>query len=152
MDLASIVLTILFFVALYLFLTFTRIGVQFRGTAENALLASQRGVNVNFVLSIAWVIAVAAASLSGVLFGSRAFLSTESVSIGLAGLIAALVGGLDSLRGAIAGAFIVAGTQYLTVRLIDPVLSEAVPFLLLLVVMSIRPWGLFGTLEELDRV
>src|SRR3954447_22149533 len=44
MDLASIVLTVLFFVALYLFLTFTRIGVQFRGTAENALLASQRGV------------------------------------------------------------------------------------------------------------
>jgi branched-chain amino acid transport system permease protein len=46
----------------------------------------------------------------------------------------------------------VALTQYLTVRLIDPVLSEAVPFLILLAVMSIRPWGLFGTLEELDRV
>ena len=152
MDLTSIALTILFFVALYLFLTFTRMGVQFRGTAENALLASQRGVNVDFVLSLAWVIAVLAASLSGVFFGSRAFLSAESVSIGLAGLVAALVGGLDSLRGAIAGAFIVAGAQYLTVRLIDPVLSETVPFLLLLLVMSIRPWGLFGTLEELDRV
>ncbi len=152
MDLTSVALTILFFVALYLFLTFTRMGVQFRGTAENALLASQRGVNVDFVLSLAWVIAVLAASLSGIFFGSRAFLSTESVSIGLAGLVAALVGGLDSLRGAVAGAFIVAGTQYLTVRLIDPVLSETVPFLLLLLVMSLRPWGLFGTLEELDRV
>jgi branched-chain amino acid transport system permease protein len=150
MDLASVAVTVLFFLALYLFLTFTRMGIQFRGTAENALLASQRGVNVDFVL--AWIIAVIAASLSGVFFGSRAFLSTESVTIGLAGLIAALVGGLDSLRGAVAGAFIVAGTQYLTVRLIDPVLSETVPFLLLLLVMSIRPWGLFGTLEELDRV
>ena len=140
MDVASVALTIAFFAGLYLFFSFTRLGVQFRGTAENALLASQRGVNVNFVLSLAWVIAIMAASLSGVLFGGRAFLSTESVTIGLAGLTAALVGGLDSLRGAIAGAFIVACAQYLTVRLIDPVLSEAVPFLLLFLVMSIRPW------------
>jgi branched-chain amino acid transport system permease protein len=152
MDIAGVVLTIAFFAALYLFFRFTRLGVQFRGTAENALLASQRGVNVNFVLSLAWVIATIAASLSGVLFGGRAFLSAESVTIGLAGLTAALVGGLDSLRGAVAGAFIVASAQYLTVRLVDPVLSEAVPFLILLLVMSIRPWGLFGTLEELDRV
>jgi branched-chain amino acid transport system permease protein len=152
MDLASIMLTIAFFAALYLFFTFTRLGVQFRGTAENPLLASQRGVNVNFVLALAWVIAILAATLSGVLYGGRAFLSPESVTIGLAGLTAALVGGLDSLRGAVLGAFIVALAQYLTVRLIDPVLSEALPFLILLVVMSVRPWGLFGTVEELDRV
>lgn len=152
MDISSIVLTIGFFIGLYLFFTFARLGVQFRGTAENPLLASQRGVNVNLVLSLAWVIAVLAATLSGVLYGGRAFLSTESVTIGLAGLTAALVGGLDSLRGAVVGAFIVAIAQYFTVRLIDPVLSEALPFLLLLVVMSIRPWGLFGTVEELDRV
>lgn len=152
MDLASIVLTIAFFIGLYLFFTFTRLGVQFRGTAENPLLASQRGVNVNFVLALAWVIATLAATLSGTLYGGRAFLSPESVTIGLAGLTAALVGGLDSLRGAVVGAFIVALAQYLTVRLIDPVLSEALPFLILLVVMSVRPWGLFGTLEELDRV
>jgi branched-chain amino acid transport system permease protein len=152
MDVASVLLTIAFFVGLYLFFRFTRLGVQFRGTAENPLLASQRGVNVNFVLSLAWVIATLAASLSGIFYGGRAFLSTESASIGLAGLTAALVGGLDSLRGAVVGAFIVALAQYVTVRLIDPVLSEALPFLILLLVMSIRPWGLFGTLEELDRV
>ena len=152
MDLASVVLTAAFFICLFLFFRFTRLGIQFRGTAENPLLASQRGVNVNFVLSLAWVIATLAATLSGVLYGGRAFLSTESASIGLAGLTAALVGGLDSLRGAVVGAFILALAQYLTVRLIDPVLSEALPFLILLLVMSIRPWGLFGTVEELDRV
>jgi branched-chain amino acid transport system permease protein len=152
MDIASVILTVGFFLGLYLFFTFTRLGVQFRGTAENPLLASQRGVNVNLVLSLAWIIAVLAATLSGVLYGGRAFLSSESVTIGLAGLTAALVGGLDSLRGAVIGAFIVALAQYVTVRLIDPVLSEALPFLILLVVMTIRPWGLFGTLEELDRV
>jgi branched-chain amino acid transport system permease protein len=152
MDLATVILTITFFVGLYFFFTHTRPGVQFRGTAENPLLASQRGVRINFILSLAWVIATLAATLSGVLYGGRAFLSSESVTIGLAGLTAALVGGLDSLRGAVVGAFIVALAQYLTVRLIDPVLSEALPFLILLVMMSIRPWGLFGTIEELNRV
>ncbi len=152
MDVASVLLTIGFFIGLFLFFRYTRLGVQFRGTAENPLLASQRGVNVYFVLSLAWIIATLAATLSGVLYGGRAFLSSESVAIGLAGLTAALVGGLDSLRGAVVGAFIVAVAQYVTVRLIDPVFSEALPFLILLVVMSVRPWGLFGTREELDRV
>jgi branched-chain amino acid transport system permease protein len=152
MDIATVILTIAFFAALYVFFRFTRLGVQFRGTAENPLLASQRGVNVNFVLSLAWIIATFAASLAGILYGGRAFLSSESVTIGLAGLTAALVGGLDSVRGAVVGAFIVALAQYLTVRLINPILSDALPFLILLVVLSIRPWGLFGTLEELDRV
>ncbi len=152
MDIATVILTIGFFAALYVFFRFTRLGVQFRGTAENPLLASQRGVNVNFVLSLAWVIAILAASLAGVVYGGRAFLSSESVTIGLAGLTAALVGGLDSLRGAVVGALIVALAQYITVRLIDPILSDALPFFILLVVMGIRPWGLFGTLEELDRV
>lgn len=152
MDIASVLLTIAFFIGLYLFFRYTRLGVQFRGTAENPLLASQRGVDVYFVMSLAWIIATLAATLSGVLYGGRAFLSSESVAIGLAGLTAALVGGLDSLRGAVVGAFIVAVAQYVTVRLIDPVFSEALPFLILLVVMSVRPWGLFGTREELDRV
>jgi branched-chain amino acid transport system permease protein len=151
-DITSVALTVAFFAALVLFFQFTRLGVQFRGTAENPLLASQRGVNVNAILSLAWVIALLAASLSGILFGGRAFLSTESVAIGLAGLTAALVGGLDSLRGAVIGAAIVALAQYLTVRLVDPILSEAVPFLVLLAVMMWRPWGLLGTREELERV
>ena len=152
MDIMSVMLTVAFFVGLYLFFRYSRLGLQFRGTAENPLLASQRGVNINFVLSLAWVIATFAASLSGVLYGARAFLSTESVTIGLSGLTAAMVGGLDSLRGAIVGAFIIASAQYFTVRLIDPILSEALPLIILLVVLNVRPWGLFGTFEELGRV
>src|SRR5262249_24302030 len=152
MDLASVLLTAAFFICLFLFFRFTRLGIQFRGTAENPLLASQRGVDINFVLSIAWVIATLAASLSGVLYGGRAFLSTESPTIRPPRVTAALGRGPHPPRGAPHGAFIVALAQYLTVRLVDPVLSDALPFLILLLVMSVRPWGLFGTIEELDRV
>lgn len=151
-DVASVVATILFYLGLFAFFRFSQVGLQFRGAAENPLLASQRRVNVNSILALAWAIAVFAACLSGVLYGGRALLSPESVLIGLSGLTAALVGGLDSLRGAVIGAFIVALAEYLTVRLVDPILSEAVPFFILLAVMMFRPWGLFGTKEDLERV
>ncbi|NIR32750.1 MAG: branched-chain amino acid ABC transporter permease [Gammaproteobacteria bacterium] len=151
-DMFSVTAAVAFYLALFLFFRFSRLGIQFRGTAENPLLASQRRVNVHAILALAWAIAVFAACLSGVLYGSRALLGPESVVIGLSGLTAALVGGLDSLRGALLGALIVAFAEYTTVRLVDPILSEAVPFFILLLVMSVRPWGLFGTKEEFERV
>ncbi len=151
-DVITLGAGIVFFAALFGFFGYTRLGRQFRGAAENPLLASQRQVNVNLILALAWGTAVFSASLAGVLFGSRSMLSPQSTIIGLSGLTAALVGGLDSLRGAIIGGVLVAAATYLTARLIDPALSEAVPFIILLVVMCWRPWGIFGTPEELNRV
>ena len=148
----SIVVCIVAFAALAVFFQYTRLGRQFRGAAENPLLAAQRQVNINLILALAWSLAVFTAALAGVLFGSRSMLSPQSTIIGLSGLTAALVGGLDSLRGAAIGGLLVAAATYLTARLISPTLAETVPFLILLVVMSWRPWGLFGTVEELNRV
>jgi len=151
-DLVTLVTGVIFFAGLFAFFRYTRLGRQFRGAAENPLLASQRQVDVNLILALAWAMAVFSASLAGVLFGSRSMLSPQSTVIGLNGLTAALVGGLDSLRGAVLGGLLVAAATYVTARLIDPALSDAVPFLILLVVMCWRPWGLFGTPEELNRV
>ncbi len=151
-DLATLGLTVAFFVALGAFYRTSRLGRQLLGVAENPLLAALRGVNIHGVLALAWAIAVLAAGLAGVLYGSRTLLSLQSVAVGLSGLTAALVGGLDSLLGAILGAILVALSEYLTIRFIDPIMAEAVPFLVLLVAMSLRPWGLLGTPEEIDRV
>ena len=151
-DLVSILTCIVMFAALAIFFQYTRLGRQFRGAAENPLLAAQRQVNINLILALAWALAVFSATLAGVLFGSRSMLSPQSTIIGLSGLTAALVGGLDSLRGAAIGGFLVAAATYLTARLIGPTLAETVPFLILLAVMCWRPWGLFGTVEELNRV
>lgn len=151
-DIATLGLTVAFFVALFVFYRRSRLGRQLLGVAENPLLAALRGVNIHGVLALAWAIAVFAAGLAGVLYGSRTLLSLQSVGVGLSGLTAALVGGLDSLLGAILGAILVALSEYLTIRFIDPIMAEAVPFLVLLVAMSLRPWGLLGTPEEIDRV
>lgn len=151
-DIVTIAAGILFFAALFVFFRYAPLGRQFRGVAENPLLASQRQVNVNLILALAWGAAVFSAALAGVLFGARSILSPQSTIIGLSGLTAALVGGLDSLRGAVIGGLLVAAATYATARLIDPVMSDAVPFVILLAVMLRSPWGIFGTQEELNRV
>ena len=151
-DAVTVGVGVVFFILLSIFFRYARLGRQFRGAAENALLASQRQVNVNLILGFAWALAVFSACLAGVLYGARSMLAPQSTIIGINGLTAALVGGLDSVRGAALGGLIVAAAIFVTARTIDPALSDAVPFVILLVVMTLRPWGLFGTQEELDRV
>ena len=74
------------------------------------------------------------------------------VTIGLKAFPAALVGGLDSLAGALIGSLVVAAAEGLMIQYVAPLLSDVVPFLVLLAMLVVRPWGLFGTKEELDRV
>jgi branched-chain amino acid transport system permease protein len=79
-------------------------------------------------------------------------LDQTMVTIGLKAFPAALVGGLDSLRGALVGALVVAGAEVLLIHYVDPLLADVVPFLVLVAMLIVRPWGLFGSREELDRV
>ncbi len=72
--------------------------------------------------------------------------------IGLKAFPAALVGGLDSLAGALVGSLIIGAAEVLSIQYIDPLLSDVAPFAVLIVMLIVRPWGLFGTREELDRV
>jgi branched-chain amino acid transport system permease protein len=74
------------------------------------------------------------------------------VTIGLKAFPAALVGGLDSLLGALCGSLVIAAAEVLLINYVDPLLSDVVPFFVLLAMLVVRPWGLFGTREELDRV
>jgi branched-chain amino acid transport system permease protein len=64
----------------------------------------------------------------------------------------ALVGGLDSLAGVIPAAIIVAAVEVMSIRYGNPLVSEVSPVLCLLLMLLVRPWGLFGTREELERV
>ena len=79
-------------------------------------------------------------------------LSGTMAIIGLKAFPAALVGGLDSLAGALLGSLIVAAAEVLLIHYVDPLLADVVPFLVLIAILALRPWGLLGTREELDRV
>jgi branched-chain amino acid transport system permease protein len=136
----------------FAFLRFGRWGVRMRAAGQNPLLAAQRGVNLHAVYALAWSLSTLTGSMAGMLIALDSGLDSTMVIIGLKAFPAALVGGLDSLLGALVGALIVAAAEVLAIHYIDSLLSDVVPFLVLIAMLAVRPWGLFGTREELDRV
>ena len=137
---------------LFLFLQFGRWGVRMRAAGQNPLFAAQRGINLHAVYALAWGLSTLTGSIAGMLIALDSGLTSSMSVIGLKAFPVALVGGLDSLLGALLGAAIVAAAEILSIQYIDPLLSDVVPFLVLIVALVVRPWGLFGTREELDRV
>ena len=138
--------------ALFAFLRFGRWGMRMRAAGQNALLAAQRGINLHTVYALAWSLSTLTGALAGILMALNSGLTTSMPVIGLKAFPAALVGGLDSLGGALIGALIIAAAEVLLIYYVDPLLSDVVPFLVLIAMLMVRPWGLFGTREELDRV
>jgi branched-chain amino acid transport system permease protein len=138
--------------ALFLFLRTSRWGIRMRAAGQNPLLAAQRGIRLHGVYALAWGLATFTGGMAGMLIACDAGIESTLVTIGLKAFPAALVGGLDSLLGALVGSLIVAGAEVLLINYVDPLLSDVVPFFVLLAMLVVRPWGLFGTREELDRV
>jgi branched-chain amino acid transport system permease protein len=150
---AALVLgTALVYGSLFAFLRGTRWGLRMRAAGQNPLLAAQRGVRLHGIYALAWALATFTGGMAGMLLASDAGLEGTLVTIGLKAFPAALVGGLDSLLGALVGSLIVAGAEVLLIYYVDPLLSDVVPFVVLLAMLVLRPWGLFGSREELDRV
>jgi branched-chain amino acid transport system permease protein len=147
-----VVTTVAVYAALFVFLRFGRWGIRMRAAGQNPLLAAQRGINLHAVYALAWGLSTLTASVAGILIALDSGLASTMVVIGLKAFPAALVGGLDSLVGALVGSLIVAAAEVLLIQYVDPLLSDVVPFLVLIAMLVIRPWGLFGTREELDRV
>jgi len=140
------------YAGLFAFLRYTRWGIRMRAAGQNPLLAAQRGIRLHGVYALAWGLSTFTGGLAGMLIALDSGLEQTMVVIGLKAFPAALVGGLDSLVGAIAGALIVAAAEVLLIHYVNPLLADVVPFLVLIAMLMVRPWGLFGTREELDRV
>ena len=151
-SLALVLTNLAVYCGLFLFLNFSRWGMRMRAAGQNPLLAAQRGINLHAVYALAWSLSTLTGALAGILMALDSGLTTSMPVIGLKAFPAALVGGLDSLAGALLGALIVASAEVLLIYYVDPLLSDVVPFLVLIAMLTVRPWGLFGTREELDRV
>ena len=151
-SLTLVLATAAVYLGLRAFLRYTVWGIRMRAAGQNPLLAAQRGIGLHAIYALAWGLATLTAGLAGMLIACDAALDQTMVMIGLKAFPAALVGGLDSLLGALVGALVVAAAEVLLIYHVDPLLSDVVPFAVLLAMLVFRPWGLFGTREELDRV
>jgi branched-chain amino acid transport system permease protein len=139
------------YAVIMLLLRVSKRGVQMRATAENPLLASQRGINIDVIFMIAFAVAVAASTLAGLSFSYTNVLGPSIAAVGLRGLSPALIGGMDSIGGALVGSIVVAFIETAAVTQFGGDIKDMIAFMVLLVALAIRPYGLFGT-PQIRRV
>jgi branched-chain amino acid transport system permease protein len=151
-GLLLVLATALVYGGLFAFLRMTRWGIRMRAAGQNPLLAAQRGIRLHGVYALAWGLATFSGGVAGMLLACDAGVEATLATIGLKAFPAALVGGLDSLAGALIGSLVIAFVEVALISYVDPLLSDVVPFFVLLAMLVVRPWGLFGTREELERV
>ena len=147
----SFFLAILIFVLLFLFYQRTRLGLAMRATAESHQVAQARGINVRTIFSVSWALCGLVAAVGGILLAYRLGVSQFLSLIGLKAFPAVMFGGLDSILGAIVGGLTVGILENLAGGLIAPWMMEITPYIVLLLVLIVRPQGLFG-LKIIERI
>lgn len=137
--------------AFFAFFRFTPIGLLMRATADGYEAALVSGINVKVMNRLAWGIGASLAAVGGLFLGQLQIVSTELEHIGLLALPAVVIGGMQSIPGAIIGGLLVGLIEQLAATYISPKSTDIVVYGLLLMILMVRPWGLFGQ-RELGRV
>ena len=137
--------TLVVFAALMLFFKYARYGKALEAVAQNRTGAQIVGVNLRRSLMVTFGLAGGVSAIAAMLIAPSVDVSPEISVLVVSGFVAAAVGGLDSLGGALVGGFLVALIQTLTTVYISSSLATIIVMLLLLVVMYVRPSGLFGS-------
>ncbi|MBK5269182.1 MAG: branched-chain amino acid ABC transporter permease [Acidimicrobiia bacterium] len=158
-SVAMIVTALVITLLLFLFFRYTRVGLAMRATAMDQEVALAQGINVGRIFALAWMMAGAMAAVAGMFAASDlAGLSASTYIVGIKALPAIVVGGLDSINGAVVGALVVGLAEAYTATYqssaapwLGSNFSQVVPYVVLLAVLLIRPYGLFGS-AEVERV
>jgi branched-chain amino acid transport system permease protein len=158
-DLWTLAIAALVLAAFFAFFRLTDWGVAMRATAVDPEAALAQGISARKVFALSWAISGALAALAGVTLASGAAAVTPTLSlIALAAFPAMIVGGLDSPAGAVAGGLIIGLTQALVSGYQDDIapwlgdgFSRVAPYVVMILILLIRPYGLFGT-PEVRRV
>jgi branched-chain amino acid transport system permease protein len=133
----------------------SRIGVAMRAVADNQQVAMAMGINVRRYFALAWALAGIVSALGGVLWGSMLGVDNQLALVGLKVFPVMILGGLDSIVGAVVGGLIVGVVESLSAGFLDPVVGggtkDFIPYLLMIAVLMVRPEGMFGR-RRIERV
>lgn len=146
---------LLVFVLLTLFFRYHRMGIAMRATADDQRAVQACGIPVTIVFSRSWMFACVVAAIGGILIASIGGITHGLVETGLKAFSVVILGGLDSFLGAIIAGPIIGlcenlGGGYLTPHL-WPGIKDIIPFIIIIIVMVIKPYGLFGE-ERIERI
>ncbi|HLX08246.1 MAG TPA: branched-chain amino acid ABC transporter permease [Thermoanaerobaculia bacterium] len=143
-------------VAFSLFFKYSRLGIAMRATAFSQQVALSMGISVRRMFALAWAIAAVVSAVGGILLGAvRTGVDQSLALIGLKVLPVVILGGLDSVPGAIAGGLLIGVLENLAGGYLDPLcgggVKEVAPFVILVAILMIKPYGLFGKVR-IERV
>jgi branched-chain amino acid transport system permease protein len=149
---AAIVIGLAFLALFGLFFKHSSQGIYMRSVADNQRAALSLGVHVRRVFALSWAIAALVAGMSGIVLGIINGINVHDLSaIGLKVFPVVILGGLDSIGGAIIGGIVIGLLETLTGGYLSPSLRDVVPYMVLVVILMVKPYGLFG-LVEIERV
>jgi len=152
-DVWTMAVTVVLSLLLFLFFHYTRLGTAMRAVAQNRYAAQLMGISVDRIFTLTWALAASLGAIGGMLLADISFLHTNMGFIGLRAFPAVVLGGMESIPGALLGGLIIGLIESLAGVYLDPILGggthQVLAFVILLVVLMLRPTGLFGaTLEK----
>ena len=143
---AAVVLTLF-----TLFFQRSRHGIAMRAVADDQQAALTLGISVRRIFAMAWALAAVSALIGGVLLGDITEVSSRLTTFGLLVFPVVILGGLDSVPGTIVGGLVIGLSGQYVSSYWDPGLAQIAPYLLLVAILLVRPYGLFGE-TRIERV
>jgi len=154
-QVAGALLSLAFLAAFTWFFLKSRMGVAMRAVADNQQVAMAMGINVERYFAIAWGMAGIVSALGGLAWGALLGVDVHLALIGLKVFPVVILGGLDSVLGAIVGGLIVGVVENLAAGYLDPLVGggtkDFAPYVLMILMLMIRPYGIFGK-RRIERV
>jgi branched-chain amino acid transport system permease protein len=133
----------------------TRWGLAIRAVSESHAKAMAFGINARFILLIIWAVSAGCITVAGVMISNFGILSASAAPVGFRALPVVIIGGIDSIGGALMAGIIIGIFESLVFAYIEPIgligFKDVSTFILMLIVLFIRPYGLFGT-ARIERV
>ncbi len=133
----------------------SRMGIAMRAVADDQQSAMSVGINVRVVFAVSWAIAGLASGIGGIVWGNMLGVDTHLALVGLKVFPAVILGGLDSVPGAVLGGLIVGAVESVAAGYIDPYVGggtkDFAPFIIMILALMFRPYGFFGR-EIIERV
>jgi branched-chain amino acid transport system permease protein len=133
----------------------TRIGIAMRAVADDQQAAMSMGINVGSIFALTWGIAGLVSAIGGIIWGNFLGVDTQLALVGLKVFPVVILGGMDSVLGAILGGLIVGAAENVAAGFVDPYVGggtkDFVPYVLMIMALLIRPSGFFGK-EIIERV
>jgi branched-chain amino acid transport system permease protein len=155
LELVGAGVSLLFLAGFAWFFLKSRIGVAMRAVADNQQVALAMGINVRRYFALAWALGGVVSALGGVLWGAMLAVDNQLALVGLKVFPVVILGGLDSIIGAVVGGLIVGVVENLAAGFVDPLVGggtkDFAPYLLMIAVLMIRPEGIFGR-RRIERV